>query len=53
MNLYFQAYLKALEDVKERLAKDAPTYSAFQLDGWTAHHTGYLGGILSKSWLLL
>ena len=46
-NALSQAYDKGLEEVKGKLDRDRPAVTAFQLDAWTQHHTGYMGGILS------
>jgi hypothetical protein len=40
-----QAYNIGVEDLKARLLRDKPEYISIQLDGWTAHHTGYHGCI--------
>ena len=47
----FQAYVKGVEAVKARLTEDDPECVSLQLDAWTAHHTGYMGAILSMSLL--
>ena len=47
-----QAYDKGLEEVKGKLDRDNPSVTAFQLDAWTAHHSGYMGGILSECTLV-
>ena len=43
--------MKGVEAVKARLAEDDPESVSLQLDAWTAHHTGYMGAILSMSLL--
>ena len=35
--------------VKAKMEKDNPEFVSLQTDGWTAAHTGYMGGICSKS----
>ena len=46
-----QAYIKGVEKVKARLAVEDPLCVSLQVDGWTAFHTGYMGAILSMSFL--
>ena len=36
----------SLSTVKNRVQEDSPPTVSLQLDGWTAHHTGYMGAIL-------
>ena len=35
--------------VKAKIEKDNPPFVSLQTDGWTAAHTGYMGGICSES----
>ena len=43
--------MKGVEAVKARLTEDDPECVSLQVDGWTAHHTGYMGAILIMSLL--
>ena len=39
-------YDSGVEKVKSKIQVDAPTNVSLQMDGWTAAHHGYMGGIL-------
>ena len=43
-----KAYEVGRSTVQARLEKDAPETVSLQMDGWTAVHTGYMGGICSE-----
>ena len=43
-----KAYELGRDTVKTKLEKAAPEHVSLQMDGWTAVHTGYMGGICSK-----
>ena len=43
-----QAYEKGILSVKRRLEEADPAVVSLQMDGWTAHHHGYMGAIIGK-----
>ena len=44
-----QAYDKGLGLVQDKFRQDNPAHVSLQMDGWTAHHTGYMGAIIGKT----
>ena len=45
----FQMYDKGVEKIKTKIQADSPSNVSLQMDGWTAAHHGYMGGILGNT----
>ena len=41
-------YDAGVEKIKMKIQLDSPTNVSLQMDGWTAAHHGYMGGILGR-----
>ena len=41
-------YEVGVEKVHTKIRVDAPNHVSLQMDGWTAAHHGYMGGILGR-----
>ena len=48
--LFSQIYNKGKATIKNFIAKEKPQFVSLALDGWSAHHHGYLGSIASTVW---
>ena len=48
-----KAYVRGKQRVEQKLAADQPSTVSIQLDGWSAHHHGYMGlltNYITKDW---
>ena len=41
-------YEAGVDKVRNKIQVDAPPHVSLQMDGWTAAHHGYMGGILGR-----
>ena len=41
-------YEAGVDKVHNKIQVDAPSHVSLQMDGWTAAHHGYMGGILGR-----
>jgi len=46
-SLLAKIYNKGKAKIKDFIAKEKPQFVSLALDGWSAHHHGYLGSIAS------
>ena len=45
---FSQIYEKGRATIQQFIEEDAPEFVSLALDGWSAHHHGYMGAIASK-----